>query len=659
MNPRVLAILPLLAASLAPAQEFARVRREIESLRRASSVPGLSLAVVKDGKVIFAEGFGWADVARKRRATADTVFPIGSATKSFTGLLAAQAQVEGRLSLKDRPSKTLPGFRLKDPDANEKITLEDLLSHRSGLPRTDLVWYASGLSRDDLLRVAAEAQPTAPLGKAWQYQNLMFLFAGMIEEKAYGESYESLLRSRFFTPLGMAHSDATNADTRAEPNLATGYSAAGKPLALRDTDRIAPAGSVTSTARDMARYVTMLLAKGEFEGRRAFAEAAVEETRKPRIAMPGGAYGLGWMLAERDSAKRVFHGGNIDGFSALVTLVPERGIGIVALCNGDAALLPTAATEIVLDALLPPKPGPKATLLDVGPEAMGTYRLAAPPVELTFRRKGKTLLFNQNGRDFPLELVGEKRYTFMEAIFLTFAEEGGKRLVRVEQGGRTFELTPAPPFAAPITPAALLAKSVEARGGAAAVRGHTRYVVHYHGRLLSDAADVYGIRYRRDAVSDADFAQLYALGRPIAQLTDASDGRLTAQHTTFSPFEMKRDENPTEDDLLADLEPARAYRKLEIVREDKVGGVPVFVLEKTPFTGAKITEFVSKADGRVLRRTSGKGVTQEFSDFRTVDGLTLPFETRTVSVQAGATVERIDSLSFDEYVPAWPWRMRG
>ena len=661
MLARRLVVVPLLLASFAHGQDLVKIRRAVEAARRRSPVPGISLAVVKDGKVILAEGFGFADVARKRKATADTVYEIGSATKSFTALLAAQAQVEGRLSLSDRPTKYLPDFRLKDPDANAKITLEDMLSHRSGLPRTDLAWYVADFSRDDLLRVAAEAEPTAPLGKAWQYQNLMFLFMGMILEKAYGQSYESLLRTRFFGPLGMASSDSTYAATKAQPLLATGYATSGRALPLKSVDRIAPAGTISSTANDMARYVTMLLAKGEFEGKRAFSEAAIEETRKGRIAMPGGQYGLGWMLAEKDGEKRVFHGGNIDGFSALVTLVPEKGIGIVALSNGDAAPLPDEATEIVLDALLPPKPGPKATLLDVGPEAMGTYRLAAPPVELTFRREGKTLLFNQNGRDFPLELVGEKRYTFMKAIFLTFVEEGGKRLVRVEQGGRTFELTPAPPFAAPISAEALLAKTVEAQGGAAAIRRHDRYAIHYHARMPSEAIAISGVQYRRDAVSTADFALLYCLGRRIGEVTEATDAGGSSTTTSFGLPDRKGGPKAGDAilaaDLRADLEPARAYRSLAILREDKVGETPVWVLEKTPFAGAKITEYVSKADARVLRRTSG-GSSTEFSDFRTVDGLILPFRSVVTTPTGSKTILEFDAVRFDGYVPGWPWRMR-
>ena len=660
MRARLLA-LALLPAAL-HAQDLGKLRKEIEAARRKSPVPGMSVAVVKDGKVVFAEGFGWADVARRKRATADTVFPIGSSTKSFTGLLAAQAQAEGRLSLKDRPSKYLPAFRLKDPKANERITIEDLLSHRSGLPRTDLVWYASDFSRDDLLALAAEEEPTAPLGVAWQYQNLMFLFAGMVEEKVYGHPYETLLDERFFRPLGMAHSTATAAATRAEPLLATGYSARSAALPFKPIDRIAPAGSIASTANDMARYVRMLLADGEFEGRRVFAKEAVVETRKPRIAMPGGAYGLGWMLSDADGTKRVFHGGNIDGFTALVTLLPEKGLGVVALSNGDGASLPTQATEIALDAFLPKPPGPKASLVEAAPADLGRYVLAKPPLDLAFAREGKTVAFTQNGQTFPLELVGSKRYTLQKVVYFTFGgvDKDGKRTVKIEQAGMTFNLAPAAPYQAPITPEALLAKAVEARGGAEAIRRHPRYVVHLHSRMPSDASDQYTIRYRRDARSEAEFTQFYSLNRRFAEMVEASDGERSVAWSTFRGTSVKREKG--DPGLLADLEPSRSYKALAIRREDKVGDVPVYVLEKTPFAGGRIVESVSKADGRVLRRTVGAGAsaaTQDFSDFRAVDGLVFPFHAVTTNAAGTKVVQQVDSIRFDEYVPDWPWRIAG
>lgn len=673
MRVRSLALLPffLVAAAHAEDPAIAKIRKEVEAARKKSLVPGLSLAVVKDGKVVLLEGFGWADVARRKRATADTVYEIGSSTKAFTALLATQAAQEGKLSLKDRPSKYLPAFRLKDPNANVKITIEDMLSHRSGLPRVDMAWYAGpGFSRDDLLQIAAQAEPTAPLGQRWQYQNLMFTFTGMIEEKVYGAPYDTLLRDRFFRPLGMAHSGSTYAETRAEPELATGYSerGAGHPLPLKEIDRISPAGSISSSVRDMAKYLQMLLAGGTFEGKQVFAKEAVEETRKPRMDMaPGGSirYGLGWMLGKAHDVPVVYHGGNIDGFTAMVSFLPSEGLGVVALSNGNVASLPQEAVDIVYDALGPKeKPDAPGEKFEEAKESeLGRYQLAQPPIDLTFVREGKTVIMNQSGQRVPLKLVGAKRYTFQNAIYFTF-NVNGERTVRVQQGAMDIMLPPAAPYKAPITAADLTTKMVAAQGGVDVLRRHTHAVVRYRRTMLSDAMEAYGIRYRRDATSAAEYTVLFALNRRFAEARDAVDGTSAISVTSFSAPEVKTGKEAADEMLGANLEseidPLRFYKTVEVVREDKIGDIGVYVLMKTTASGIRIAEFVSKADFRVLRRETRKGAAmkrEEFSDFRNVDGETIPFRNVSTNQENTKSIEEIQSVRFDERVPEWPFRL--
>ncbi len=664
MASRALVLLPLLAVATAHAEEpaIAKIRKDIQAAMKKSPVKGMSVAVVKDGKVVLLEGFGYADVARRKKATADTVYEIGSSTKAFTALLAAQAAQEGKLSLKDRPSKYLPAFRLKDKNANDKITIEDMLSHRSGLPRVDLAWYVHDFPREDLLQILARAEPTAPLGVVWQYQNLMFLSVGMIEEKVYGLPFDALLADRFFRPLGMEHSGSTYAVTRAERELATGYSEEGDPLPLKPIDRIAPAGSISSSARDMAKYLQMLLANGAFEGRQVFAKEAIEETRKPRIAMPGGQYGLGWMLSTFHDAPTVFHGGNIDGFSAMVSLIPSEGLGVVALSNGNVASLPTEAVNIVYGALGPKeKADPAAAKLEEAADAdLGTFHLDKPTIDLTFTREGKTVVMEQNGQKLPLKLVGAKRYTFQNALFMTFNVDG-KRTVKVEQGPMTMMFAPAAPYKAPLSVAELVAKMAEAQGGAETIRRHDRMVVRYRRTMPSDALNVYGIRYRRDARSAADYAQLYALDRRIAESWDAVDGERTLSASSFAAPKVSKDPDDLVGNLLeAQINPVPYYKSVVIAREDKIGAVPVYVLVKTTAGGVKTAEFVSKADYRVLRSETRKGgqlARSDYSDFRNVDGQWIPFKAVTTNQDGVKTTEEVLSVRLDERVPDWPFRL--
>ena len=152
---------------------LAEIEKTIDAKRKELGIPGISLAIVKDDKIIYLKGLGLKDVEHKLPVTPDTRFAIGSATKAFTGMLAVMSADEGKLSLDDSPKKFLPYFTLRDPDAAAKITIRDLLSHRSGLNRTDLAMVTGLLTREELIRVAGMAKPTAKLGEKFQYQNVM------------------------------------------------------------------------------------------------------------------------------------------------------------------------------------------------------------------------------------------------------------------------------------------------------------------------------------------------------------------------------------------------------------------------------------------------------------------------------------------------------
>jgi CubicO group peptidase (beta-lactamase class C family) len=160
------------------ADALAAIEKAIDQKRQELGIPGLSLVIVKDDNVIYMKGLGFKDFERKLPVTPDTLFAIGSASKAFTSMLALMSADEGKLSLEDSPKKYLPYFKLRDPDADAKITIRDLLSHRSGLNRTDLAMVTGQLNREELIQVAAMAKPTAKLGEKFQYQNVMYAAAG-------------------------------------------------------------------------------------------------------------------------------------------------------------------------------------------------------------------------------------------------------------------------------------------------------------------------------------------------------------------------------------------------------------------------------------------------------------------------------------------------
>src|SRR5512139_2490494 len=175
------------------AAALAAIEAKAETRMKELGIPGMSLVIVKDDQIIYMKGLGLKDFENKVAVTPDTQFAIGSATKAFTALSVLLAQDEGKLSLDDHPRKYLPYFKMHDPETDKNITIRDLLSHSSGLNRTDLAMITGKLTRAELIEVAAQAKPTAKLREKFQYQNLMFTAAGEIAAKVEKKRWEKLV----------------------------------------------------------------------------------------------------------------------------------------------------------------------------------------------------------------------------------------------------------------------------------------------------------------------------------------------------------------------------------------------------------------------------------------------------------------------------------
>src|SRR4030095_8854553 len=213
----------VVAAPQPYADALAAIEKAIEQKRQELGIPGLSLVIVKDDKVIYMKGLGLKHVEHNLPVTPDTLFAIGSASKAFTSMLALMSADEGTLSLEDSPKKFLPYFKLRDPDSDAKITIRDLLSHRSGLNRTALAMVTGQLNREELIQVAAMAKPTAKLGEKFQYQNVMYAAAGEAVARAQNSTWDKLIVSRIFKPLGMTSSDTTAAQMQKFRDFSFGY----------------------------------------------------------------------------------------------------------------------------------------------------------------------------------------------------------------------------------------------------------------------------------------------------------------------------------------------------------------------------------------------------------------------------------------------------
>jgi CubicO group peptidase (beta-lactamase class C family) len=340
----------------------------IEKAINDFKVPGLAIAVVKDGAVIYAKGFGQRDQEKNLPVTPKTLFAIGSCTKAFTTYVMGTLVEEGKL-VWDAPVRTyLAGFRMSDPIATESITPRDLVTHRSGLPRHDMVWYNSKLTGTDFIPRLAHFDFTEPLRSKFQYNNMMFLVAGYLIEKIDGRPWEQAVRKRIFEPLGMSGSNFSVADSQKADDFAVPYDEQeGKVRAIpfRDISNVGPAGSINSNVLDMARWVAVHTHAGKLDGKTITSPAMLAELHAPQMAIgrpsekkevSPASYALGWMVETYRGHRRVEHGGAIDGFTAETCLFPDDGMGIIVLTNKNGTPIPGLIVNHAADRLLDLKP---------------------------------------------------------------------------------------------------------------------------------------------------------------------------------------------------------------------------------------------------------------------------------------------------------------
>jgi CubicO group peptidase (beta-lactamase class C family) len=449
------------------AAALAKIEEKTDARRKELGIPGMSLVIVKDGEVIYMKGLGYKDFENKIAVTPDTQFAIGSATKAFTALSVLMTQDEGKLSLDDSPKKYLPYFKMYDPDTDKNITIRDLLSHSSGLNRTDLAMVTGKLTRAELIQVAAQARPTAKLREKFQYQNLMFTAGGEIVATVEKTPWEKFVPARILKPLGMNNTSMSMKDMEKAADKSFGYNynfdtKETTKLPYRDINEVAPAGSINSSAKDMAQWLKFVLGGGSVDGKRLVSEKSFAEWLKPQMKVNASGtvnYGLGWFLQKWNGMTVVQHGGNIDGFNSLVAMIPEKKLGFVMLTNVSASSLGGELMPIVWENMLG-KPTPPAS--DAGaavpPEKeAGKYRLEAAGVDIEIKWSDGKLTASVPGQPtYTLEPVSGRRYKLTgapEGFFMTFKEK--EMFLEQPQGNYTLpKIGDAPAAAAPSTEAA-------------------------------------------------------------------------------------------------------------------------------------------------------------------------------------------------------------
>jgi CubicO group peptidase (beta-lactamase class C family) len=344
------------------------IERFVTEQLAAWEVPGCAVTAVRGGQIELTAGWGRRDREADLPVTKDTLFAIGSTTKAFTATTIG-AMVDAGLLEWERPLRDyVPDIRLNDPVVTDRLTIVDLLSHRSGLPRHDLTWLGQpGRSRSDIVSSLRFLPLSRDLRQEYQYCNLGYLVAGHAVDVLTGVPWEDYLRARLLGPLGMDRSNLSVDEMLADGDHATAYARRDGvivPVPQRPLPAMAPALGMNSCAADMAQWLLAQLAGGHLDGITVMSPDTAARQHAPHMVLqsqdlPGliqWAYGLGWAIGRYRDRRLAMHSGGIDGFQAQCMLLPDIGAGVAVMTNSSSSEMPVVVACRVLDELLGVEP---------------------------------------------------------------------------------------------------------------------------------------------------------------------------------------------------------------------------------------------------------------------------------------------------------------
>jgi len=371
MKRAILWILLLLISRpvLAQHEPLAGLDAVVVQTMRDWQVPGLAMAIVKDGRIVFERGFGVRRLTGSDPVDAHTLFAIGSTTKAMTAAAVGMLVDEKKLTWNDPVIKHLPWFQLKDPWVTRELKVRDLLTHRAGLGNADFLWYGQANSTRDILDRLRLLDPAYSMRAGFIYQNIMYAAAGSLIEAVSGIPWEDFIRRRIFGPLEMRDSLPTAATLAQQANVAAPHfliDGTVRQIENASVDSVAAAGAVWSSAADMARWVRFLLDGGRIggpAGERLLSEETVAELFKPQVVVGEGGfyptarltrphwttYAMGWFQQDYHGRAVDFHTGSIDGMVAIHGLLRDERLGVYILANLDHAELRHALMLTVFD----------------------------------------------------------------------------------------------------------------------------------------------------------------------------------------------------------------------------------------------------------------------------------------------------------------------
>ena len=318
------------------------------------NTPGVGVGIVVGDKLVFAKGYGYRDHEKKLPFTTKTMQPIASNSKLFTAVAAGMLVEEGKLAW-DKPIRdSVPEIQFYNDQLNSNVTLRDMLSHRTGVTRHDLIWFKSPFTREELFEKLKYLEPQEPMRTTFLYNNLMFAAVGQIIKIKSGKKWEDFVREKIFTPLDMSTTCYTIADMLKQPDYGVPFREKRDSFELykipyyEDTEGVAPAGAVISNIDELSHWLIALMNEGKYNGRQVLPAGALKATLQPAIALPnaGGealgfwelinsAYGMGRWAASYRGKLLTYHGGDLPGFHSQVSFMPNDKIGVIVLVISD------------------------------------------------------------------------------------------------------------------------------------------------------------------------------------------------------------------------------------------------------------------------------------------------------------------------------------
>jgi CubicO group peptidase (beta-lactamase class C family) len=318
------------------------------------NTPGLGVGIVVNDKLVFAKGYGYRDYEKKLPFTPKTLSQIASNSKLFTAVAAGMLVEEGKLTW-DKPVRdSAPAVQFYNDQLNNNITLRDMLSHRTGVTRHDLIWFKSPFTRKELFDRLKYLEPQEPMRETFLYNNLMFSAVGYIIEQKSGKTWEQFVRERIFTPLDMSSTTYSISDMTQHPDHGVPFREKRDSFELykipfyEDTEGVAPAGAIISNIDELSHWLIALMNDGKYNGKQVLPANVLKATMQPAIGLPNTlgealgywellnpAYGMGRQTVSYRGRLLTFHGGDLPGFHSQVSFMPNDKIGVIVFVIGD------------------------------------------------------------------------------------------------------------------------------------------------------------------------------------------------------------------------------------------------------------------------------------------------------------------------------------